>query len=176
MAAIQPFSPEKLIMGLLVAPEHDPGPAIKRIESEFGPLDYRSPCIDFTFTDYYDGEMGKGISRFFLSFADLVDPERLPDIKIKTNMIEASFSVEGRRTINLDPGIMDLNRLILATTKKSPHRIPLRRGIYGEITLAYRNKRFISFERTYPDFRTEQYHSILGKIRELFKEQIKRGN
>ncbi len=173
MAAIQPFLPEKLIIGILVGPKQDPEPAVKRIESEFGAVDYRSPCIDFTFTDYYDREMGKGISRFFLSFADLVDPELLPDIKIKTNMIEESFSVEGRRTINLDPGIMDLNRLILATTKKSPHRIPLRKGIYGEITLAYRHKRFISFERTYPDFRTEQYHTILEVIRGLFKEQLK---
>lgn len=173
MGTIGPFSPEKLITGVLVGPGRDPGPVIKAMEHHFGPTDYRSRFIDFTFTDYYNEEMGEGIRRSFLSFEELVDPATLPDIKIRTNEIEKEFTEGGKRAVNLDPGLLDLDRLILATTKKSPHRIPLRKGIYGEVTLMYRNKRFHPLERTYPDFRTEQYHEILGEIREIYKKSFK---
>ena len=47
-----------------------------------------------------------------------------------------------RRRVNIDRGFLSLSRLILATTKDNAHRIPLEKGIYGEITLLYQKQAF----------------------------------
>jgi hypothetical protein len=145
----------------------------RRLEKRFGTIDYTSETIDFTFTDYYLEEMGENIQRMFISFSKLIDPGLLPDIKITTNGIEDFFSVNGTRRINLDPGLLALSRFVLATTKENAHRIPLRQGIYGEITLIYRKNDFQVLPWTYPDYRTEAYRKILREIRDKYKQDLK---
>ena len=87
--------------------------------------------------------------------------------------MEALFSENQDRKINLDPGLLDLNRLVLATTKHAGHRIPLAEGIYAEITLHYRRGRFEPLPWTYPDYRSEEYQRILLELREIFHGQLK---
>jgi len=136
------FKKEKLVIPILASASDYLSELFPRLEERFGPIDYTSESIDFTFTDYYLEEMGDQIERFFVSFSDLIDPGLLPDIKITTNEIERFFADGGSRKINLDPGILALSRFVLATTKENAHRIPLRDGIYGEITLLYRDNEF----------------------------------
>lgn len=173
MGGIQQFEEEKLIVPILISDEAIL-PAVKeKLEEDFGKIDYTSAPIPFTFTDYYHREMGPHIQRFFLSFRPLIDPSRLALIKLRTNEIEKTFTAGGRRKVNLDPGILNLSRLILATTKDNAHRIPLAKGIYGEITLLYMRKNFQHLFWTYPDYRTEAYKNILRKIREIYRENLK---
>ena len=176
MGAIEPFAKSKLIMGVLsTLPEEKE--ALRRIlVKEFGPIDYESQEFDFIFTDYYVPEMGSGIKRFFYSFVNLVNPDQLPDIKIRTNELEEKFATpDGNRKINLDPGLLSLSSLILATTKNNVHRIPLRKGIYGEVTLMYVNKEYQTLPWTYADYRTPAFHEIFKEMRQLLKKQIRAG-
>jgi len=168
------FEAKKLIIGIITVPDVEAGDIEKVLVDRFGPVDYRSRILPFDFTDYYRGEMGGDLLRYFLSFAEHVDPAELPAIKHATNEIEERLSVSGNRRVNLDPGLLDLSRLILATTKDNAHRIPLRNGIYGEITLMYRKKDFVSLDWTYPDYRSEEYREILRNIREKYREDLKR--
>jgi hypothetical protein len=116
--------------------------------------------------------MGNPIYRCFLSFKKLILPEELVKIKLFTNRIELKYAEEGKRKINLDPGYMELGKFILATTKDQQHRIYIGGGIYEEITLFYSKKIWQHWEWTYPDYRSEEYKSILGKIREIYRKQI----
>jgi hypothetical protein len=136
-------------------------------------MDFTSPSLPFTFTSYYDAEMGTPIERFFVSFEQLVDPARLPRIKGQTNEIEGLFSDQGRRTVNLDPGLLSLPRFVLATTKENAHRIPMEAGIYAEITLLFGKGSFRPLPWTYPDYRSEVYLSILNGVRARYKGQLK---
>ena len=121
-------------------------------------------------------EMGSGIRRFFYSFVNLVSPDQLPDIKIRTNELEEKFATPyGNRKINLDPGLLSLSSLILATTKNNVHRIPLQKGIYGEITLMYVNKEYQTLPWTYADYRTPAFHAIFKEMRTLLKKRLKAG-
>ena len=52
------------------------------LEAEFGRIDYVSPSIPFTFTDYYNDEMGTPIERFFISFERLITPDMLSAAKV----------------------------------------------------------------------------------------------
>lgn len=170
------FEPWKLFAGLLVSDGYAPvfDENLKLILTEhFGPVDYESPGLPFTYTDYYRREMGENILRKFVSFENLVDPSELWRIKLTTNELEQRFAIRGRRVINIDPGILSLSRLLLATTKDNAHRIPLSGGIYAEITLLYRNKDFTALPWTYPDYQTSAYKEIFSHIRQIFKDQLK---
>ena len=178
MGHIEAFTPWKLVIGILFTGAGEPAALGPRLEAEFGEIDYASPVLPFTFTDYYTGEMGSPLWRRFFGFRGLVGPERLADIKIATNKIEEEYLREGARgpgrQVNLDPGILNLSRFILATTKDNSHRIPLAHGIYAEITLRFTHKDFEPLPWTYPDYATREYRDILLQIRGIFHETVKR--
>ncbi|MCX7788482.1 MAG: DUF4416 family protein [Spirochaetes bacterium] len=173
MGRICSFPPHKLVVCTLLSQEDLLSPVRNVLENKFGPIDYQSSLIPFDFTNYYEKEMGKDLNRCFFSLQTLVDPSTLAQIKIETNRIEESFGVDGNRRVNLDPGLLALSRFVLATTKESGHRIPLRDGIWGELTLLYMKKDFQPLPWTYPDYATRAYRDILLTIRALYREQLK---
>ncbi|NIZ19731.1 DUF4416 family protein [Entomospira culicis] len=174
MGNITPFAPEKLMMGLLFRDKEQAEDAKKTIVQTWGELDFVSDT--YTFSDhspYYDKEMGGTVFRQFISVERLIDPQALAEIKIKTNAIEATFMHAGYRPINLDPGLINTGRLILATTKSVAHRFALQSGIYGELTLFYSQKRWQILPWTYPDFRDATTQADLSQIRKLYRKQIR---
>jgi hypothetical protein len=166
------FRPEKLVIGVLTSRPERRDALLVRLQDLWGPVDFASPAIAFTFTDYYDREMGLPIVRFFLSFERLVDPSLLAAIKRGTNDVEDGFREEGMRKVNLDPGLLSLPRFVLATTKENAHRIPLSDGIYAEVTLLFGKGGYRPLPWTYPDFRSETYAAILNGIRARYKSQL----
>ncbi len=174
MGTQAPFRQEKLVIGILAAAGEDGGALIAELSRSFGPADYKSPWMPFDFSPYYDPEMGGGIRRAFVSFSRLVDPSSLAAIKTATNALENGRRVEGRRRVNLDPGLLCLSRFVLASTKESSHRIALADGIYAEITLVFEHGTFRPVEWTYPDYRSPGYISILNEIRGLFRARLRR--
>ena len=165
------FSREKLVIAILISAADRKDELVSRLADRWGPVDSASDPFSFTFTHYYDAEMGPPIDRFFISFERLVDPSCLARIKQETNGIEDLFREKGSRKVNLDPGLMSLPRFVLATTKENAHRIPLVEGIFAEITLLYGKGSFQPLPWTYPDFRSEPTLSILNKIRARYKAQ-----
>ena len=165
----------KLIVGMLSPVEELFSEAEKVLSKHFGEIDFSSKLIPFTYTEYYDKEMGTGILRKFISLKDLIDAGSIAEIKNLACGIEKQFlSSTGVRRINLDPGYVSCAKLILATTKDYDHRVYLRDGIYAEVTLHFRNGSFDPFEWTYPDYRTEEYIEIFNEIRTLFLGQLKK--
>jgi Domain of unknown function (DUF4416) len=174
MGSASDFPREKLIIPVLFSDESSLKSAVGSLVRRYGATDYRSPELPFTYSGYYNREMGTEIRRVFLGFEELVDPSRLWRVKRYTNSLERRFTAAGGRRVNLDPGLLDLNRLLLATTKHAGHRIPLRQGIYAEITLHYRRGRFEPLPWTYPDYRSREYQEILLELREILHRQLKR--
>lgn len=163
----------KLIIGFIFKEEIVFNKAKAILERKFGKIDFQSQILSFSHTDYYAEEFGQDLKRKFISFQKLITPQQLAGIKILTNKIENYLSREGKRRINIDPGYLDLSKLILATTKDYRHRIYLNKGIYAEVTLFYQGKSFQSWEWTYPDYRTPEYIAIFNQIRELYAQQTK---
>ncbi len=161
----------KLIAGLIASDPDCAEKAGAALVKKFGPLDFESAFMDFTATSYYNEELGLGLKKKILSFARLVSPEAMAGVKLTTNRIEKRFSRQGRRLVNIDPGYLELSKLVLLTTKNYSHRIYLSKGIYGEITLYYKKDTFRPLEWTYPDYRTVAYIDIFNKIRSIYKEQ-----
>jgi len=173
MGKAERHQPVKLITGFIFKEE----PILKQakiiLKNKFGVIDYESPVLEFTHTDYYEKEFGAYLKRAFVSFKKLIPPESISRIKIITNRIEEKLSHQGRRMVNIDPGYLDLSKLVLATTKDYSHRIYLSEGIYAEVTLYYRDKGFKPFAWTYPDYKTAEYATIFNQIRQIYYEQIR---
>lgn len=171
-----PPQPVKLIVSILTAEHALAKQVCERLSFRFGPADFTSPALPFTYTDYYAPEIGTDLVRYLVSFEQLIAPERLPAIKLYTNEIEDSLLRPDRtRRINIDPGYVALCHLILATCKGFAHRPCLREGVYADMTLLFQGKTFRPLEWTFPDYRSDDLISILNQIRERYYRQLQAG-
>jgi hypothetical protein len=177
MGSIRSFNPVKLFVGILVS-DRDHIPAVRdRLATLYGTIDHQSPVIPFDFTDYYAAEMGEIIDRVLFSFDPLVDAAQLAEIKHTTNSIEnelaAATPAGPKRPVNLDPGYIEHAKVILASTKNFYHRIYLGRGIFGEVTMHFRNNTFQFFPWTYPDYQSRDYQEFFLRMRHIYRSQLK---
>lgn len=174
MATPSSFQPHKLFVATLFGPDSAPNSIAELVESVFGEIDAVLPAHPFSFSTYYEREMGSGLRRALFAVSELVDPATLAALKEASNRVELDTAREGgRRTVNLDPGLLSLSRVMLATTKASAHRVPLRDGIYAEITLLYRHGRYAPLEWTYPDYRSAAFVDWLCEVRARYREQLR---
>lgn len=168
MGKIRRYNPVKLVVGFIYKDEAIFIKARDRLKKAFGGLDFESAPVEFICTEHYRQELGDNLKRRFISFKRLITIGQLYRIKLYTNRLEEKFLSSGRRLINIDPGYLDLAKLVLATTKDYAHRIYLRKGIFAEITLSFRGNSFSPNDWTYPDYRTQEYISIFNQIRSLY--------
>lgn len=176
MADAKPFLPVKLICGVIASEQNVFTKTQNSLEDEFGPVDHSSPLFDFTYTDYYEKQMGAGLKRQFLSFRDLIKPDQLSRAKTRTNRLEDMLRLKSgaqKRVVNIDPGFLTASALIMATTKDFSHRIPLQNGIYGHLELLFLKKEIKALSWTYPDFKTGLYHKFFLEARKSYLSQLR---
>jgi hypothetical protein len=167
----------KLFASLLFSEESLLKQGMEDLRQTFGEIDWISERSHFGFTDYYAKEMGDTLFRHFITFEDLIAMERLPEIKGATNRLEEMHAAPGgTRQLNIDPGYVCLEHVILATTKGYSHRPYLRDGIYADLTLIYRNKSFQALEWTYPDYRRDEVIGFFNQIRKRYRDDLKGGH
>jgi len=163
------FKKAKYFCGLIFRREQDAAEALALLQEFVSAVDSRSAVIPFTVTDYYQAEMGAPLFRQFVSFRELLAPERLPEIKTGAIGLEQRLAVAGKRTVNLDPGYLSEANVIIATAKNHYHRVPLRDGIYAHIEYVLKDGRINFLPWTYPDFQSEPYLDFFKGLHERFK-------
>ncbi len=173
MGAVRKPRQVKLFAGIILQRDIDLAAVLDALTPVMGAIEEQAPPLPFTYTTYYDKEMGPGLLRTFVLASPLVDREVLPDIKLATNEIESSFSSDGKRRVNIDPGYVALEHVILATTKGYAHRVYLREGIYADLTLRYIDGTYRVLDWTYPDYREDRTISLAVEWREKLKRMLK---
>jgi hypothetical protein len=168
--------PVKLIFSIFATESARLNETIKILSVAYGQPDFISAEVPFDYTNYYSAEMGDGLVRRFLAMERLIQPEKLPDIKLTTNEIESKSASNSRRNVNIDPGYISTAHFILATGKAYTHRPYLRKGIYADLTLVYQGKKFCSLPWTYPDYADEKQLLMLSGIRAKYLLQLKMTN
>lgn len=147
----------------------------QRAEAAWGPIALASPQFEFSETDYYEPTMGPGLRKCFFALARPMDPASLVDRKIETNAWEAEYAERGghaeARPLNLDPGYLTLAKLVLATTKDHAHRLYLSRGIFAEVTLTYKDRRWRHRDWTFPDYRRGDYQQFFAECRDYLRRR-----
>lgn len=143
------------------------------LKPHFGDVESASaPYTVNTFTRYYEHEMGTELRKQFLSFRALKTVAEMNQTKFLTADIEDQFRENGNRSINLDPGYLTLDKLVLYTTKNFTHRIYLNRGLFAEITLTYSRTGWRTHSWTYPDFQTPAALTFFTEMRQELYHQL----
>lgn len=151
---------------------------VTELENRFGKIDFQSDIFPFDKISYYENEMGVNLNKVFLAFKDLWPPDKIVDMKLETNAMEQAAMRQGPggrmcRQINLDPGYVELPKMVLASTKNAGNRIYMSRGIYVESTLMYTHKTFHAWPWTYKDYQTEEYIAFFNKLRARYAEKLR---
>ena len=153
------------------------GWARAKIAAAWGEIAESTAPLPFTANDYYRDEMGSGLTKTLLALAAPADPAGLADWKTETNAWEwlaaSEFAGATARPLNLDPGYITQAKLVLATVKDRDHRVYLRDGIFGEITLSYVGGRWIDHRWTYPDYRGETVFDFATRCRIRLRQHLR---
>jgi hypothetical protein len=149
--------------------------AIARAAAVWGDVALASPRFSFVETDYYEPTMGAGIEKCLWAFGRLIDPADLVALKLATNAWETEYAESAGhdepRPLNLDPGYLTPAKLVLASTKDHAHRLYLSRGIYAEVTLFYKDRRWQHRDWTFPDYRRADYQQFFSECRDYLRRR-----
>ncbi|MEL7334835.1 MAG: DUF4416 family protein, partial [Planctomycetota bacterium] len=118
----------------------------------------------------------------------------LADWKIQTNRMEQDIAalssdasrqnasdVSGQhahthcptRPVNIDPGYISQAKLVLATIKDRDHRVYLRDGIFGEVTLNYTGGDWISHRWSYPSYQQQEVIALVKRCRLRLRQHLR---
>ncbi|MBI1883400.1 MAG: DUF4416 family protein [Chlamydiae bacterium] len=161
--------PVKLFAAVIVAPSR-----LKEVEGlleqAWGPFEDQMEPFPFDFTKYYESELGANLIRSFYAFEKLISPEDIRELKWASNEMELKEASGQNRIWNIDPGYIDLDKIVLATTKPATYRIYLGRGIYAQSTLYFKDKVFHPWPWTYQDYKDERALEFFNRVRNRLKE------
>jgi hypothetical protein len=174
--ATRPLRPALLVVALFSRHEEALGWGRRRLAEAYGPVALEGEPYCFNQTSYYQASMGAELRKQLIAFHNLVDPGRLADIKRWTNHLEAELAEAHTypepRPVNLDPGLLELGKFVLATTKDQAHRIYLREGIFAEVTLRYQEGAFCPWPWTYADYRQPCVLDFLQRARDYYRQRL----
>ena len=165
--------PGKALIGVLFKKDEIYQQFLRHLETIEVEIELESEIYKFDSTDYYQEEMGSGLYRNFLSLKGLYPVEQSVSLKNETNSWENEWEEAGKRTLNLDPGYLDLHKVVLLSGKEGPQKIYLGGGIWSDLNLIRKAGRFEALPWTFPDLRESRYHSFFEKVRDNLKLDLK---
>jgi len=175
MGTLRTPAPVRLLIGILARSDDLVTAILPTLTERFGHLDLCLDPIPYTWTNYYQDEIGSTPVRAIVAFEDLISREEIVAIKQWTNELELQGHEDGKRPVNLDPGYMTLGQFFLATTKDQRQRVYVRNGIFVEPTLYFQDGSWHAFPWTYRDWQSPLYLDYLGRVRARLAYQMTTG-
>lgn len=130
----------------------------------------KSPVIRFDkISEYYCREMGPIILKQLFLTDKIINCFDLAKYKKLAISTENDNKVHGKRLYNIDPGYINLSQIVLASTKFSPHRLPVDDNIWAEITLLRIDRMWKNLIWTYQDYKTDEFRNFMEEIRPVLK-------
>jgi hypothetical protein len=150
--------------------------AEQQLAEYYGEIALTSPDFSFHHTKYYESTMGPGLIKRLLVFSEMVRADCLPTVKRLTidleSALKTSHDYPEPRPLNLDPGLIQLGKFLLASTKDQAHRVYLQDDIFAEVTLRFEAGAFDVNPWTYADYREPAVRAFLGEGRQLLYERV----
>lgn len=170
----------KAILFLLTNEEKLAEEILSEFERHLGPVEMRSDWHSFPKSHYYEEEMGPNLKRRLIGFKNIFEPHRLVELKQLATTIENQFSHDAcrmshdvqQRSINIDPGYVDLFKVVLASGKAGGQKVALSAEVYSCTLLRFEKGKWIPFDWSFPDFKEATYHDDLLKIRGNLKRNL----
>jgi len=144
----------------------------EHLKKFYGQFLVETAPFELPYSKYYFDEMGSPLFKKFVISNYLTGHLNLANIKKHCIFIENKYSNNGKRTVNIDPILIDEEKVLVATKKYRGNRIQIDKDIYMEIELWYHNKEFKPFLWTYLDYKenTEFFKKARKLLKKLKKE------
>lgn len=163
----------KPVVGILAASPDLLGDARSALAVSFGDIDLATEPKAWEASGYYAEELGARPWRQYVAHVELHAAEDLPLRKLRANELEGHWRRANGRAVNLDPGYVDLQKLVLASTKDASHRIYLGVGIFAESTLRFVSGRFEPWAYTYRDYAEDEALEFFTRVRARYLAQLR---
>lgn len=166
-----PTEPDCLLLLTILARERPAvESALEELREHWPGLRLSDQRFPFDETDYYEGEMGSPLYRWWACRETLSNPADLVDWKQTCTDIEATFADENdNRTVNLDPGYLNFGLVVLGSHKPHHQKIYLGEGVYADPVLEYVDGNYRPFHWSFPDFQDDRYYATLETYRNQYK-------
>jgi len=112
----------------------------------------------------YINEMRSDLSNIIFVTSNNIDFKQLSLIKNKLVEIEDYYSLDGRRTFNLNPGMLSINGLSLASHKPSNIRNAISKDVWIERQLVSENEQLKPMSNTFSEFLYSNRIHLLNQI------------
>ena len=139
----------------------------EHLKNFYGDFIFQSETFQLPYSSYYTEEMGQSLFKKFVLTKFMTDELKLVGIKKHTDFIEKKFSINQNRTVNIDPIVIDKEKVVVATRKFRGNRIKVDKDVYLELELWYHNKSFQPFPWTYLDYK--ENIPFFNKAKKLLK-------
>jgi hypothetical protein len=173
MARIQKPHPGRLIISTIYSSMDALADSLRALERRFGRVQYETIEIETSLASEYREEMGDGLMRRFFSFEKPVARASLPELKGICHKIEPLFADNMGdfvfRTVNIDPGILTPDSLVMASHREYNHRLYLRDGVFAEVALIYSRGRFMRLPWTVADYYDNEAIEFFKRVRDSFE-------
>ena len=176
MSTLNPNRLAKLFFSVIFKSEDAANKTVSVITKRWGDIDFKSDPMPFCHTKYYEKEFGPDLSRIFISLSNSIYRKEIVDVKIWTDSFERQTAVKGLRMVNIDPGYVCLEQVILATGKNYTHRVYLDEGVFADLALVYEKGSFRTLQWTYPDYGEISTIEIFNKLRTMFLADLRDQN
>jgi hypothetical protein len=155
----------KLFFGIMFSDRNFYEKVIEDLIKKFGEIEKESSEYDFdTFTSYYEKEMGKNLIKKIIIFKKKINEEDLINIKKAITRIEKKYSLGGKRKVNIDPGYISKEKVVLASFKKKDFKKDLGKGVYAHEVLRFEEGKVKVFWHTFGDYKRDKMKKFLFSI------------
>lgn len=121
---------------------------------------------------YYQKEMGAPLRRWMAVSMEPVPRGSLLKAKARAYELELLTAQKtGQRSLNIDPGLLCLEQVLLSTYKPYAHRIFLAEGVFAELCLHFVGSSYQPLPWTYPDYADAQLIEFFHFLRSFLKRE-----
>lgn len=145
----------------------------RTIEKRWGLVESQTEWFDFSHTRYYENEMGEHLVKQYLSIETLVPVDRMTAVKIESNEAEKTFTVDGHRRANIDPGYLADAKILMMTTKNLAHRVYTGQNLFVDLQLIYKKDSYHPMPWAFADMREPAVIHFFNAVRQRYQEQLR---
>ncbi len=153
----------KLFMAVMYASDELFDSAKADLVAKYGDVRAESNAYNFDFTGYYDDEMGSGLKKKLLVFEKEVSKQDLESVKFFITEVEEKYSDLGNRSVNIDPGYISSDELVLATWKGKSFKEKISDKIWVHKVLEFEGDKVKEFFHTFADYKLKENQDFLVK-------------
>lgn len=140
----------------------------RHLQEFYGNFIKETNAFSLPYSRYYIEEMGNPLYKKFVATSFIIKQTNLANIKKHCMFIENKYKINGNRTVNIDPILLDSEKVLVATKKYRGNRIQIDENLFLELELWFHNGSFQPFLWTYLDYK--EHIPFFNIVKKSFKK------